>query len=121
MGEVLAVLQCRVQAWCDTEWGGMYWPPLGNLARLMEELGELARLLNDQAGYKPKKAGEEHQDLALELGDILFTLIALANSTGVNLDEAFDAVMQKYAQRDKGRYRGDVSRSNTDITNSEHP
>ncbi|MCL4542115.1 MAG: nucleotide pyrophosphohydrolase [Chloroflexi bacterium] len=119
MSEVLTVLQRRVQAWCDAEWGGAYWPPLGNLARLMEELGELARLLNDQAGYKPKKAEEEHQDLALELGDMLFTLLALANSTGVNLDEAFDAVMQKYAQRDRGRYRSGVASSNRDMTRSE--
>jgi NTP pyrophosphatase (non-canonical NTP hydrolase) len=98
-------LQRRVQEWCDAEWGGEYWPPLGNLARLVEEVGEVARLLNDRHGYKPKKPDEPEQDLALELGDVLFTLIALANSAGVDLDAGFDAVMAKYRRRDSGRYQ----------------
>ena len=101
----MAELQRRVQEWCDAEWGGKYWPPLGNLARLMEEVGEVARLINDRYGYKPKKTDEPAQELALELGDVLFTLIALANATGVDLDAAFDAVLEKYRRRDLGRYR----------------
>jgi NTP pyrophosphatase (non-canonical NTP hydrolase) len=102
----MAGLQQRVQAWCDAEWGGEYWPPLGNLARLIEEVGEVARVINDRYGYKPKKADEPAQELTLELGDVLFTLIALANATGVDLDAGFDAVLEKYRQRDAGRYRG---------------
>jgi NTP pyrophosphatase (non-canonical NTP hydrolase) len=94
-----------VQQWCDAEWGGEYWPPLGNLARLMEEVGEVARLINDRYGYKPKKPDEPAQELALELGDVLFALIALANATGIDLDAGFDAVLEKYRQRDTGRYR----------------
>ncbi|MCL4508360.1 MAG: nucleotide pyrophosphohydrolase [Chloroflexi bacterium] len=105
MSRYLSEAQQRVHKWCVTEWNGEYWPPLGNLARLVEEVGELARLVNDRYGYKLKKASEPSQDLEIELGDILFTLIAFANSTGVNLDRAFDAVMQKYAHRDMGRYR----------------
>ncbi|HEY8743018.1 MAG TPA: nucleotide pyrophosphohydrolase [Chloroflexota bacterium] len=101
----VADLQQRVQAWCDAEWGGEYWPPLGNLARLMEEVGEVARLINDRYGYKPKKPNEPEQELALELGDVLFALIALANATGIDLDAAFDAVLEKYRQRDTGRYQ----------------
>ena len=46
-----------------------YWPPLSNLARLIEEVGELARELNHRYGHKPKKANEPEQDLALELAD----------------------------------------------------
>ncbi|HEY8742382.1 MAG TPA: nucleotide pyrophosphohydrolase, partial [Chloroflexota bacterium] len=87
------------------EWGGEYWPPLGNLARLVEEVGEVARLINDRYGYKPKKPDEPEQELALELGDVLFALIALANATGIDLDAAFDAVLEKYRQRDTGRYQ----------------
>jgi len=101
----MAGLQRRVQAWCDAEWGGEYWPPLGNLARLIEEVGEVARVINDRYGYKPKKADEPAQELALELGDVLFTLIALANATGVDLDAGFDAVLEKYRQRDARRWR----------------
>lgn len=101
----MAGLQQRVQAWCDAEWGGEYWPPLGNLARLIEEVGEVARVINDRYGYKPKKAEEPAQELALELGDVLFTLIALANATGVDLDAGFDAVLEKYRQRDARRWR----------------
>jgi NTP pyrophosphatase (non-canonical NTP hydrolase) len=101
----MAGLQRRVQAWCDAEWGGEYWPPLGNLARLIEEVGEVARVINDRYGYKPKKADEPEQELALELGDVLFTLVALANATGVDLDAGFDAVLEKYRERDAERYR----------------
>ena len=71
----------------------------------MEEVGEVARLINDRYGYKPKKPDEPAQELALELGDVLFALIALANATGIDLDAAFDAVLEKYRQRDTGRYR----------------
>ena len=111
----MAGLQQRVQQWCDAEWDGEYWPPLGNLARLMEEVGEVARVINDRYGYKPKKAEEPAQELALELGDVLFTLIALANATGVDLDAGFDAVLEKYRQRDTGRY---VSHSPSVTSNS---
>lgn len=110
----IADLQQRVQQWCDAEWGGQYWPPLGELARLVEEVGEVARLLNDRAGFKPKKPDEPEQDLTLELGDVLFTLIALANSTGVDLDAGFDAVMEKYQKRDAGRYRSGVPPERTE-------
>jgi NTP pyrophosphatase (non-canonical NTP hydrolase) len=102
----LGVVQRRVQAWCEAEWGGRYWPPLGNLARLIEEVGELARVVNDRYGYKPRKAEEPEQALELELADALFALIALANATGVDLDAAFDGVMEKYRRRDTGRYGG---------------
>src|SRR5690606_26561183 len=56
-----------------------YWPPLTNLARLVEEVGELARELNHRFGHKTKKPGEPEQDIALELADIMFVLIAIAN------------------------------------------
>ena len=81
-----------------------YWPPLSNLARLIEEVGELARELNHRYGHKPKKANEPEQDLALELADILFVLIALANEQKIDLDEAFGRVLQKYQVRDAGRW-----------------
>ncbi|HSJ26322.1 MAG TPA: nucleotide pyrophosphohydrolase [Longimicrobiales bacterium] len=81
-----------------------YWPPLTNLARLMEEVGELARELNHRYGHKTKKAGEPAQDLALELADILFVVIAIANEQQIDLEDAFRRVMEKYDTRDADRW-----------------
>lgn len=81
-----------------------YWPPLTNLARLVEEVGELARELNHRFGHKTKKHGEPEQDLALELADILFVLIALANQQKIDLEEAFQRVLDKYDTRDANRW-----------------
>ena len=74
----LSEAQARVDAWIGQFEEG-YWPPLANLARLTEEVGELARLLNDRFGPKKKKAGEPEQDLGEELADILFVLLVIAN------------------------------------------
>jgi NTP pyrophosphatase (non-canonical NTP hydrolase) len=81
-----------------------YWPPLSNLARLVEEVGELARELNHRYGHKTKKPDEPEQDLALELADILFVLIAIANEQKIDLEEAFRRVLEKYDIRDAGRW-----------------
>ena len=82
-----------------------YWPPLTNLARLVEEVGELARELNHRFGHKTKKPGEPEQDLALELADILFVVIAIANEQHIDLEKAFVQVLQKYDDRDEGRWQ----------------
>ena len=81
-----------------------YWPPLTNLARLVEEVGELARELNHRFGHKTKKPGEPEQDLALELADIMFVIIAIANEQKIDLEEAFARVLEKYDVRDAGRW-----------------
>ena len=81
-----------------------YWPPLTNLARLVEEVGELARELNHRFGHKTKKEGEPEQDLALELADIMFVLIAIANQQNIDLEEAFRRVLEKYDTRDANRW-----------------
>ncbi|MEK7151466.1 MAG: nucleotide pyrophosphohydrolase [Patescibacteria group bacterium] len=82
-----------------------YWPPLAMLARLLEESGELARLFNHLYGPKPKKASESKQDIEEEIGDILYTLICIANSQKVNLDKAIERSLSKAAQRDKNRFK----------------
>jgi NTP pyrophosphatase (non-canonical NTP hydrolase) len=81
-----------------------YWPPLSNLARLIEEVGELARELNHRYGHKPKKAGEPEQDLGMELADIMFVIIAIANEQKIDLEAAFSAVLEKYQVRDRDRW-----------------
>lgn len=99
----LRELQREVDDWVET-WGGGYWSPMSNLARIVEEVGEAARLLNDQFGEKPKKETEADQDLGMELTDILYAIICLANSQGIDLQDSFERMMQKYRIRDKYRY-----------------
>lgn len=81
-----------------------YFAPLSMLARMTEEVGELAREVNHLYGEKPKKATEADNSIELELGDILFITICFANSLGVDLGESFDQVMQKFQTRDKNRW-----------------
>ena len=95
--------QRRVDEWISQFEEG-YWPPLANLARLMEEVGELARLVNHRFGTKPKKSDESEQDMAEELADVLFVILCMANEQGIDLDQAFDGVMEKYRTRDGGRW-----------------
>lgn len=95
--------QAMVDEWISQFEEG-YWPPFVNLARLAEEIGELARELNDQFGPKRKKPGEPAGDIALELGDCLFVLICMANSLNIDLEDAFTRTMAKYRMRDANRW-----------------
>jgi NTP pyrophosphatase (non-canonical NTP hydrolase) len=99
----LSEAQARVDAWIGQFEEG-YWPPLANLARLTEEVGELARLLNDRFGPKKKKAGEPVQDLGEELADVLFVLLVIANEQKIDMSAALERVLEKYRVRDSGRW-----------------
>ena len=81
-----------------------YFPPLVNVARLAEEVGELAREVNHQFGPKKKKADEAPGSMAMELADILFVVMCLANSQQIDLDDAFAQMMAKVTSRDAGRW-----------------
>lgn len=98
----LTALQAEVEQWAARYWGGEYWPPLANLARLTEEAGEIARAINLAYGPKRIKTDEAAAQLAEEMGDALFVLLCLANSTNVDLQTAFDATLAKYRVRDEG-------------------
>src|SRR5215469_15960 len=100
----LADMQNEVDYLIKEEWQSDYWAPLSSLARLTEEVGELAREINHNYGEKPKKSSEGRGSIASEIGDILFIVAALANSIEVDLDAAFEAVMAKYRQRDAQRW-----------------
>ena len=99
----LAEQQRRVDAWISQYEEG-YFHPLTNLARLAEEVGELAREINHRFGQKTKKPGEPEGDLAMELADILFVVICIANREGIDLDEAFGRMMVKVEDRDRDRW-----------------
>jgi NTP pyrophosphatase (non-canonical NTP hydrolase) len=95
--------QGRVDAWIGQFEEG-YWPPLANLARLTEEVGELARLLNHRFGPKKKKPDEAEQDLGEELADVLFVLLVIANQQGIDLGASLERVLEKYRVRDSARW-----------------
>ncbi|MCP8968773.1 nucleotide pyrophosphohydrolase [Ectobacillus ponti] len=81
-----------------------YFSPLAMMARLTEELGELAREINHYYGEKPKKTTEKEKKIDEELGDVLFVMICLANSLNIDLEQAHNMVMHKFNTRDKDRW-----------------
>jgi len=81
-----------------------YFSPLAMLARMTEELGELAREVNHYYGEKPKKSSETEKAIEEELGDLLFVLVCFANSLDIDLEAAHDYVMTKFNTRDKNRW-----------------
>ena len=98
---------CEAQAAVDrwiSQYKEGYFSPLAILARLTEEVGEVAREVNHRFGQKPKRPEEADGDLALELADVLFVTICLANSQGIDLDQAFERMMQKVTTRDADRW-----------------
>jgi NTP pyrophosphatase (non-canonical NTP hydrolase) len=101
--DFLTDAQRRVDAWISQYEEG-YFHPLTNLARLAEEVGELAREINHRYGQKTKKPQEPEGDLGMEMGDILFVLICMANREKIDLQEAFDRMMNKVQKRDQRRW-----------------
>ena len=95
--------QARVDAWISQFEEG-YFDPLTNMTRLSEEVGELAREVNHRFGQKTKKKEEAGGDMAMEMADIMFVLICMANREGIDLQEAFDRMMAKVEGRDANRW-----------------
>lgn len=81
-----------------------YFSPLANLARLTEEVGELAREINHYYGEKKKKTTEADNTIKAELGDNLFVLLCIANSLDIDMSESFNETMSKFNTRDKDRF-----------------
>jgi NTP pyrophosphatase (non-canonical NTP hydrolase) len=97
--------QQQVDTWIQTI-GVRYFSELTNLAQLVEEVGELARILSRRYGDQSFKEGEAQRcDLDDEMADVLFVLICLANQTGVDLNRALQANLNKKTQRDSQRHR----------------
>ncbi len=92
-----------VDGWIRTV-GVRYFSPLTNMAVLTEEVGEVARIMARTYGDQSAKAGE-HLDLADELADVMWVLMAIANQTGVDLTEAFSRNLAKKNSRDSERHR----------------
>lgn len=99
-------LQQQVDAWIK-QYGVRYFNELTNTAILMEEVGELARIMARKYGEQSFKEGEK-DNLADEMADILWVLVCLANQTGVDLTEATKANFAKKTARDAKRHKNNA-------------
>jgi len=97
-------LQAATDGWIRTV-GVRYFSELTNLAQLTEEVGELARLISRTYGEQSFKESDKDRDLGEEMADVLWVLLCLANQTGVDLTEAFQARLAKKTLRDQDRHR----------------
>jgi len=99
--------QKMIDKWIKTV-GVRYFSELTNLAILMEETGEFARIFSRKFGDQSFKKSDEGRDLADEMADILFVLICLANQTGVDLTTALEKNLAKKTKRDKNRHQNNI-------------
>jgi NTP pyrophosphatase (non-canonical NTP hydrolase) len=97
-------LQATIDKWIKTT-GVRYFNELTNTAILMEEVGEVARIMARRYGEQSEKESDKNKDLADELADVLFVLVCLANQTGINLEEAIEKNLQKKTIRDSERHK----------------
>lgn len=81
-----------------------YFSPLALMARITEEVGELARGINHYHGEKQKKDSEAEKEISEELGDTLFVVITMANALDIDLTAAFQETMDKFQERDEDRF-----------------
>jgi NTP pyrophosphatase (non-canonical NTP hydrolase) len=97
--------QQRVDEWIKSV-GVRYFNELTNLGILMEEVGELSRLMVRTYGEQSFKESDRNRELDDEMADVLWVLICLANQTGVNLADALQRNLDKKNNRDAERHRG---------------
>jgi NTP pyrophosphatase (non-canonical NTP hydrolase) len=95
--------QAQVDQWIKTT-GVRYFNELTNTAILIEEVGEVARIMARRYGEQSEKESDKNKDLGDELADVLWVLICLANQTGVDLTEAFKKNVEKKNMRDADRH-----------------
>jgi NTP pyrophosphatase (non-canonical NTP hydrolase) len=96
--------QERVDQWIKTI-GVRYFNELTNMSLLVEEVGEVARIMARRYGEQSEKDSEKDKDLGDELADVLFVLICIANQTGVDLNAALEKNLLKKTNRDKERHK----------------
>jgi NTP pyrophosphatase (non-canonical NTP hydrolase) len=96
-------LQQEIDTWVRT-YGVRYFSELTNLGILMEEVGEVARIMTRRYGDQSFKASDT-TDLADELADVLFVLTCIANQTGIDLTEAMRRNLEKKTRRDRDRHK----------------
>ncbi|MDF3820347.1 nucleotide pyrophosphohydrolase [Leptospira sp. 96542] len=100
-------LQSKVDHWIKTI-GVRYFSEMTNLAVLMEEVGELARLMARKYGDQSFKAGESEKQIPKEIGDILFVLTCLTNQMGYSFNQIITATLEKNTKRDLDRHKNNT-------------
>lgn len=95
--------QQKIDLWIK-QYGVRYFNELTNTAVLMEEVGEVARIMARRYGEQSEKESDKNKDLGDEMADVLFVLMCLANQTGVNLEEALKKNLDKKTARDSERH-----------------
>jgi NTP pyrophosphatase (non-canonical NTP hydrolase) len=96
--------QKKVDDWIK-QYGVRYFSELTNTAILMEEVGEVARIMARRYGEQSEKESDKNKDLGDEMADVLFVLICLANQCGIDLQTALNKNLEKKTQRDSDRHR----------------
>ena len=100
----ISELQKNVDDWIN-DIGVSYFSELSQLAQLVEEVGEVSRVVNRTYGDQSFKKSDRESNLSDELSDVLFAVVCLANSTGVDLTEAINKNLDKKGKRDKKRHQ----------------
>lgn len=100
----VAALQAETHRWIE-QVGVRYFDPLTNMAMLAEEVGEVARIMARRYGEQSEKPSDRDKDLGMELADVLFVVLCLANQTGTDLQAAWQRGMEKRSTRDADRHR----------------
>lgn len=103
--EAVKALQHEVDQWIR-QVGVRYFSELTNMAILVEEVGEVGRIMARRYGEQSEKESDKAMDLGEELSDVLFVLLCLANQTGTDLEAAWRRKMAKRTERDEARHKG---------------
>lgn len=101
--KTLKDVQLEIDNWAN-QFKKPYFEPLSRMAAMTEEVGEVARVLNRMYGDKKSKDGENLKNLEEELGDLLFTLVCMANAEQIDLTNAYERKMAKVLKRDNARF-----------------
>ncbi len=105
--KTLNQIQAEIDDWAN-QFTKPYFEPLSRMAAMTEEVGEVARVINRMYGDKKSKDGENIKDLEEELGDLLFTLVCMANAENISLTKAYERKMDKVVKRDTIRFEKNI-------------
>jgi NTP pyrophosphatase (non-canonical NTP hydrolase) len=103
----LAEAQLKIDQWIN-EYGVRYFNELTNTAILMEEVGEVARIMARRYGEQSEKETDKNKDLGDELADVIFVVMCIANQTGIDLEEALKQNLEKKTHRDHSRHKANI-------------
>ncbi|MBO7200984.1 MAG: nucleotide pyrophosphohydrolase [Bacteroidales bacterium] len=95
--------QIKVDNWIK-QYGVRYFDEMTNMALLVEEVGEVARIMARTYGEQSAKVTDMSKNLSDELADVMWVLICIANQTGIDLTQAFEKTIEKKTQRDNKRH-----------------